>query len=97
MNDKLQYRKQQPRWLPRPRAVVYLGKSPYYTSNMPLVINLKTGHINLQYHCVYDDNFTTVNAINDVDKIKLLSRLYKSQLHSRTLVDNLDVMKILMK
>ena len=43
-----------------------------------------------QYYYIYDDNFITVNAKQYVDKIKLWSRLYKSQPNNKALFNQLD-------
>ena len=59
---------------------------------MALILNIQTSHIIPQYHCVYDNDFTTVNATKDTDKIKLWSGLYKAQPEERTMVNELDVM-----
>ena len=78
LNENLQDSKGQPKWLPRSRVGVYLGKSREYASSVSYVLNLKTGNNSPQYHCVYDDNFTILNATKDVDKVKLWSGLYKA-------------------
>ena len=62
-----------------------------------LLFNLNTGNISPNYHCVYDDHFTTVNATKYVDKIKLWSVLYKVQPYGRLLVNQLDILKIHLK
>jgi len=46
---------------------VFLGLSPKHSSNVPLVLKIATGHISPQYHCVFDDCFSTVAT--DVDKL----------------------------
>ena len=48
-----------PKWEPRSRMAIYLGHSPQHASSVPLVMNIKTGHVSPQYHIVYDDHFTT--------------------------------------
>ena len=76
---------------------MYLGKSRDHASNMVFVLNFKTGHISPQYHCTYDNNFTTVSATTYADKINLWSGLYKAQPEERTIVNDLDVMTIFSK
>ena len=49
-----------PRWEPRSRAGVYLGRSKHHASNVALVLNLATGNVSPQYHLTFDDTFSTV-------------------------------------
>jgi hypothetical protein len=44
----------------RARRSFYLGQSPSHSSSVGLVLSLKTGHISPQWHCVFDDLFSTV-------------------------------------
>ena len=54
-----------PKWEPRSRLGVYLGHSPVHAGSVALVLNPATGHVSPQYHCVYDDDFTTVPYLRD--------------------------------
>ena len=54
--------KKLPRWTPRSSRCMYVGVAPTYASTVPLVLNPSTGSITPQFHVVFDDNFTTVNA-----------------------------------
>ena len=56
-----------PRWQPKSRRAIFMGISPSHSSNVPLVLNLKTGTISPQFHVVLDDYFTTVMSISDSD------------------------------
>ena len=49
-----------PKWEPRARMGIYVGRSPAHASNVGLILNPRTGHVSPQFHVVYDDNFTTV-------------------------------------
>ncbi len=49
-----------PKWDPRARLGVYVGRSPIHAGSVALVLNPKTGHISPQYHVTFDDDFTTV-------------------------------------
>eukprot|EP00957_Ditylum_brightwellii_P040247 3045508-Ditylum_brightwellii.AAC.1 len=40
-------------------AVIYLGHSPFHAGNIALGLNLQTGHVSLQYHVVFEDEFST--------------------------------------
>ncbi len=39
---------------------IFVGCSPFHASNVELILNLRRGHALLQFHVVYDDDFTTV-------------------------------------
>ena len=69
LSDKgQQYAKSIPKWTERSRVGVYLGHLPQHARSVGLVLNLATGHMSPQFHCVYDDQFLTVWA--GVGKIK---------------------------
>ena len=55
--------KKLPRWQPRSRRGMFVGFSPVHSSDVPLILNLRTGHISPQYHVVFDDDFSTVQSI----------------------------------
>ena len=52
-----------PKWDPRSTAGIYLGMSPSHASTVALFMDLGTGHVTPQYHLVFDDNFSTVNYL----------------------------------
>jgi len=55
-----------PRWTPRSHRGVYMGVSTRYATNAPLVLNLRSGAITSQHHCIFDDWFTmTTTADSD--------------------------------
>jgi hypothetical protein len=49
-----------PKWEPRARLGIYLGRSSAHAGNIALVLNPKTGLVSPQFHVVFDDDFTTV-------------------------------------
>ena len=49
-----------PKWEPRARLGIYLGRSPSHAANVALVLNPKTGLVSPQFHVVFDDDFSTV-------------------------------------
>lgn len=49
-----------PKWAPRSRQGVFMGFSKYHSGLVGLILNQSTGSISAQFHCVYDDGFTTV-------------------------------------
>jgi hypothetical protein len=52
-----------PKWEPRARMGIYVGRSPSHASNVALVLNPRTGHVSPQFHVVFDDDFTTVDYL----------------------------------
>jgi Reverse transcriptase (RNA-dependent DNA polymerase) len=60
LDPTIQDGKKLPRWNPRSRRGKFLGLSRNHASSVPLVLNLDSGYISPQYHCVFDDWFTTV-------------------------------------
>ena len=72
LDPKLQDGKKIPKWEPRSRQGMHLGWSPLHASNVPLILNLTTGHISPQFHVVFDDWFSTVstedkNVLDDIE------------------------------
>jgi len=65
LEPKLQDGKKLPKWKPRTRRGMYLGKSDAHANTVGRILNLKTGYISPQYHCVYDNLFTTVARTGD--------------------------------
>ena len=49
-----------PKWDPRSRLGIYVGRSPFHAGNVALVLNPRTGHISPHYHIVFDDHFSTI-------------------------------------
>ena len=47
-----------PKWEPRERLGIYLGRSPAHAANVALVLNPNTGLVYPQFHVVFDENFT---------------------------------------
>jgi hypothetical protein len=62
LDPHLQDGKKIPKWHPRARRGMFLGFSSQHSTNVGLVLNLKTGHISPQYHLVFDDLFSTVST-----------------------------------
>ena len=66
--------KKLPKWSPRARRGVYLGVSSEHSSNVPLVLSIKTGSISPQYHIVFDDCFST--AVAEAEEPQVWDRLF---------------------
>ena len=67
LDPKMQNGMKLPRWEPTSRRALFVGMSPNHSSNVPLVLNLKTGSISPQFHVVFDDFFSTVMSIPEGD------------------------------
>jgi len=67
LDPKMQNGMKLPRWEPRSRRALFVGMSPNHSSNVPLVLKLKTGSISPQFHVVFDDFFSTVMSIPEGD------------------------------
>jgi hypothetical protein len=39
---------------------IYVGCVPSHASNVALILNPHTGHVLLQFHVMYDDDYTTL-------------------------------------
>ena len=51
-----------PKWNKRSRLGQFLGFSPSHSTTVGLIRNITTGSISPQFHCVYDDYFSTVST-----------------------------------
>ena len=49
-----------PKWEPRSHTGVFPGHSPSHAGSVALVLHLRTGLVNPQFHLVFDDEFSTV-------------------------------------
>ena len=49
-----------PKWEPRVRMGIYVGRSHAHASSVSLILNPYTGHVSPQFHVIYDDHFITV-------------------------------------
>ena len=68
LHPTLQQGKKIPRWQPRARRGLFLGFSPEHSSNVPLILNLKTGSILPQYHDL-DDYVSQIHLDDDTPAI----------------------------
>ena len=71
LEDDLQDGIKQPKWKPRTKVGVYLGRSKHHANNVSLILNTKTDHISPQYHVVFDDDFQTVPITDDDQEIEV--------------------------
>ena len=51
------------RWQPRSRKGMFVGFSKVHSSDIPLILNLRTGYLSPQVYAVFDDNFITVLSV----------------------------------
>ena len=52
-----------PKWKTRARIGVYLGRSSVYIGNVAMVLNLSSSYVSLQYHIVFDDDFSLILSL----------------------------------
>ena len=67
-----------PQWDTRSRLGVYLGQSPIHASTVALVLNLKSLHVSPQFHVIFDDDFSTVDFINNGEILSNWKQLVKA-------------------
>jgi hypothetical protein len=73
LDPKLQDGKKLPKWSPRSRQGKFVGLSPSHASNVALVLNPSTKRISPQFHLLFDDFFSTVRSVDDVQAPVLTS------------------------
>ena len=52
-----------PKWNPKSRLGIYVGRSKNHAGNVALILNPRTLHVSPQFHVVFDDNFATVKYL----------------------------------
>jgi hypothetical protein len=62
LDARIQDGKKLPKWNKRSRQGIYLGLSRAHSTTVALVLNPVTGYVSPQYHCVFDDHFSTVHG-----------------------------------
>ena len=77
-----------PKWDPRSQtAGLYVGMSPNHASSVALVLNLATGHVTLQYHVVFDDDFSTVQYLRTGERPPFWEELVRDNTEHFGIVD----------
>jgi hypothetical protein len=69
LDPRLQDAKKIPKWSMRSRRGIYLGVSKQHSSTVHLVLNPETGAISPQYHCIFDDTFSTIWSDGQFDPL----------------------------
>ena len=93
LDGPLQSGQKTPRWQDRTITDIFLGRSPQHAGNVCLILNHRTGHISPQFHVVFDDDFTTVEALaadSEPDNWTFLCKA-QSELDAAHEVDNSGV------
>ena len=87
VDPTLQQVRKIPKWQPRSRKGIFLGFNFKYGSEVLLVLNPSTGHISHQFHVVFDNVFSTVTYMSNIDhpppfwnEIDINNFLYKNSL-----------------
>ena len=65
LDNTIQSGQKAPKWDPHVRVGMCVGKSPFHDLSTSLVMNASTGLISPQFHCIFDDSFTTVASIRN--------------------------------
>ena len=60
-----------PKWDPKSKEGLFLGRSSAHAGNVALVLNLETGHVSPQHHVVFDDNFSTIGYLTKYEASQL--------------------------
>jgi hypothetical protein len=60
LDPRLQDGKNIPKWKPRARRRFYIGVSKQHSATVGRLLNLNTSFISDQYHCVYDNLFSSI-------------------------------------
>jgi hypothetical protein len=63
LDSNMQSDKKIPKWMPRARVVIYVGKSLRHARSVSLVLNTRTVLVSPQFHCKYDDTFETIRGL----------------------------------
>jgi hypothetical protein len=63
LDAALQDRKKIPKWNPQARLGLFLGFSDLHSSQVPLVLDIESGHISPQLHAIFDDKFETIDSL----------------------------------
>jgi len=90
LDPKIVEGKKIPKWDPRSRQGKYMGYSKEHASNAGLILNPKTGYMSVQYHVLYDDQFMSVEGVDEdqecatldtVDWPSIIQRQGGSEIH----------------
>jgi hypothetical protein len=69
LDPRLQDAKKIPKWSMRSRRGIYHGVSKHHSSTVHLVLSQETGAISPQYHCIFDDTFSTIWSDGQFDPL----------------------------
>ncbi len=70
-----------PKWEPRSRMGIYVGRSSSHAYNVGLILNPRTGHVSPQFHVVYDDDYTTVPYLRSAEVPPHWAKLVETSSH----------------
>ena len=59
LENPLQAQKAHNKWTNRSRVGIYLCQPPNHSKEVPLILNMQSGNVSPQFHCIYDDEFST--------------------------------------
>ena len=88
LDPRLQDAKKIPKWSMRSRRGIYLGVSKHHSSTVHLVLNPETGIISPQYHCIFDDTFSTIWSDGQFDPLLWQNLIEQVDSHVSILPDS---------
>jgi hypothetical protein len=59
LENSLQALQSHNKWIDCSKVGIYLCHSPNHVSSVPLILNTQTGLVSPQFHCIYDNEFST--------------------------------------
>ena len=65
LDAKAQVGQSIPKWDPKSRLGIYVGRSKNHAGNVALILNPQTLHVSPQFHVVFDDTFSTVKYLRN--------------------------------
>ena len=60
------------------RIGAYVRRSPRHAGNAAMILNPSTDHVSPQFHVVFDDSFSTIDAVNNGHKPENWETLYET-------------------
>jgi len=86
LEPKIYEGKKLPKWDPKAKRGQFLGMSKRHASTIGLICNLRTEAVSPQYHVVYDEHFTTVPTMVDLDELEVPPNWLELLTYSRDFV-----------
>ena len=59
LNKKLQQHNSHNKWCDQSKVGIFICHLPFHAYSVPLALNTQMGNVSPQFHCIYNDNFST--------------------------------------